>query len=52
MIAGEMRVFFAIISVTPAKHGLTTARPSAVFELAQKMSKVATTTTMAPNARR
>jgi glucose dehydrogenase len=51
MIAGEMRVFFAIISVVPATHGITSARPSAVFELAQKRSKVATTTTMAPNAR-
>ena len=52
MIAGEMRVIFLVINVSPARNGEINARPSAVLELLEKMSKVAIATTMIPNARR
>ena len=52
MIAAERRVIFLIINVSPAMHGTISERPSAVFELAKKRSKVAMMTMMIPSALR
>jgi hypothetical protein len=51
-IAGEIRIDLAVIKVSPARHGIINARPSAVLELATKRSTAAMMTIMMPNIRR